>query len=422
MLVDRLARDGMEATVATPRARWLDRQVAGMTLILAGTAADSAAGWLVLTQSDARGLLVHILAILSWSLGMGLIHPLTAPAPPSEVDGAESSRPAQTAPRPPSWTSGGMAPEINERTLVALMLGLALLPGMAPLGWLLGLSVGAAYRLIQRVIAGSAVPTLAAAQDAPSPPTPILPLSVVEQLIRTGVEPLVNVVSDPSVEMRRGAIAILGKQSGPEAVELLRRFLTDEHADVRLDASVTLSRLEAHAAQAVNEASEQRAMDYAAARRYAGACFEYASSGLLDAVSARFYFTEACAALREYLAHESEDTKGWIALARVLQILGEAEEALAALERARALAPESSEAYVLSLEIAFHERAWTTLRALACEAQASLAISDPVAIAARWWSEPVGELDAIEIPTSGSEDAAELAARGWPLLVNLDTL
>ncbi len=426
MLVGRLAHDGAEAAVAAPRARRLERQVAGAALILAGTAADIAAAWLALAQSDARGLLAHILAIVIWSLGMGILRPPAASAPPNAPNAPNETvaapRQGQTMWRLPTWLGGGVTREINEWTLLALLLGLALLPGMAPVGWLLGVSVGAAYRYILRGKASPAGLAVATVQDAPAPPIPISPLSLSEQLVRAGVEPIVDVVLDASVDTRRGAIAILGKQSGPAAVELLRRFLTDEHADVRLDAAVTLARLETHAARAVNEAAEQHAADPAAARRFADACCEYARSGFLDDLSARFYFTEARDALREYLARESEDAGGWIALARVLRSLGETTDALTVLERARSLAPASSEAHLLSIEIAFHERAWTTLRALVREAQESLAVSDPVVIAARWWAEPEDERHEIEIPTSESPGVTELAPVGRPLSDDLHDL
>jgi tetratricopeptide (TPR) repeat protein len=401
MLVGRLSREGADTTVTTSRARWLDRQAVGTLLILAGVISDSTAGWLALAKADLRSIPLHVLAIAVWALGLGIVHRATVPS--RQAGSGDDATRAVVPGLLMRLLSGGLVPEINGWTVAALLLGLFLFPGMAPLGWCLGIGLTWMYRQVWTSSVATMDSALPAGDEtARSLPTtaPLLPS---ELLMRASAEPLVDVIDHPSVDVRRGAVAILGKQSGPEAVYLLTRFLTDEHADVRLDASVTLARLESHLTEAVDEAADRYATDPAAARTYAERCCEYSRSGLLDQISARFYLTEARTALRRHLAREAEDVDAWTALARVHRDLGDLHEALVALDHARALAPGSAEAHLLAMQVAYELHSWAKLEALARTALELPNAQLEVREAARWWAATAEESEAIEDPAMVQE-------------------
>jgi tetratricopeptide (TPR) repeat protein len=190
---------------------------------------------------------------------------------------------------------------------------------------------------------------------------------------------------------------------------MLRHLLTDSHADVRLDASVTLARLEAKFGRAVNDATTMRSSSSSALKAYATLCFDYACSGLLDPVSSRFYLTEAREALHAYLTHDPESAETWVMLARLHANLGEMTEAMRAIDQAISLSGPSTDVFLLGMEIAFHERQWEKLIGLASHMhQEPLEIDERWRIARLWAAIPVESRNTRQLGTKRSTTAGTL--------------
>jgi tetratricopeptide (TPR) repeat protein len=207
-----------------------------------------------------------------------------------------------------------------------------------------------------------------------------------EQSGGVGAEPLVDAIHDPDSELRRGAIAALGKHGDRNAVRLIRSMLKDPNPDVRSDASVALARLESTFGRAISEAEALSRLDQAAAKDYADLCYQYATSDLLDVTSNHLYLVKAKIALRECLAYRPDNVDAWVLMARIHSALAEMAEAMTAVQRALALDTQTQEISLLGAEIAFRQQDWATLRALAIRACTTLQRQDERYEIMRWWA------------------------------------
>jgi tetratricopeptide (TPR) repeat protein len=196
----------------------------------------------------------------------------------------------------------------------------------------------------------------------------------VDPLRELQIQPLVDILRQPNSELKRAAIAALGRRGSREAMRLVRGALTDPDPDVRSDAAVTLSRLEDDFNRALSQAAAQGLDSPHGAKRYADLCYRYATSELLDAATSRYYLTQARDTLRRITALQPERADVWIDLARVHHDLGEAAAAWQALDRAQTLHPHQVAGYLLGMELAFEARDWDRLAAYA--QQGGLAAGD----------------------------------------------
>jgi hypothetical protein len=343
------------------------RRPYGVLLVVLGLLADSSAGLMILVNQDGRGLLVHVPAALGWALGISVLNgrlPWRAPAAQAE----------------PAY--------LNRWLLTSVLLGLVLFPGLGPLGCTVGFGLS---HLLDR---GSQqdpgvgdhleAPDLAVRRDQRGDP-----------LRDLQIQPLVDILRQPNSELKRAAIAMLGRQGSHEAMRLVRGSLADPDPDVRSDAAVTLSRFEDNVTRALSQAVAQGLESPHSAKRYADLCYRYATSDLLDAATSRYYLTQARDTLRRITALRREQADVWLDLARVHYRLGEEAAAWQALDRARTLHPANVASYLLGMEMAFDARDWDRLAAYAHQGRLASAHQGWLAAGdehedrelLRWWSQ-----------------------------------
>jgi hypothetical protein len=362
----------------------------GVLLVVLGVLADSSAGLMLLVNHDGRGLLVHVPAALGWALGISVLNgrlPWRAPVgacgirPLAQVgDGAADQR----LTRPPVQADPAY---LNRWLLTCVLLGLVLFPGLGPLGCTVGF--GLSHLLDHGPQQDPGV------GDQREAPDLVVRLDQrVEPLRDLQIQPLVDILRQPNSELKRAAIAMLGRRGSHEAMRLVRVALTDPDPDVRSDAAVTLSRFEDNVNRALSQAVAQGLDSPHSAERYADLCYRYATGDLLDAATSRYYLTQARDTLRRLTALRPERAEVWLDLARVHHHLGEEAAAWQALDRARSLHPANVASYLLGMEMAFEARDWDRLAAnahqgwLAYAHQGWLAAGDEhdERELVRWWS------------------------------------
>jgi tetratricopeptide (TPR) repeat protein len=356
-----------------------------------GVLADSSAGLMILVHQDGWGLLVHVPATLGWALGISVLNgrlPWRAPGGASGIrplapvgDGAADQR----LKRPLVQADPAY---LNKWLLTSVLLGLVLFPGLGPLGCTVGF--GLSHLLDQGPQQDPGV------GDQPeAPDLAMRPDQRVDPLRDLQIQPLVDILRQPNSDLKRAAIAMLGRRGSHEAMRLLRRALTDPDPDVRSDAAVTLSCLEDTVNRALSQAVAQGLDSPHSAKRYADLCYRYATGDLLDAATSRYYLTQARDTLRRLTALRPERAEVWIDLARVHYHLGEEAAAWQALDRARTLHPAHVASYLLGMEMAFGARDWDRLAAYAHQGwlaayahQGWLAAGEEheVRELLRWWS------------------------------------
>nr|WP_239057205.1 HEAT repeat domain-containing protein [Desulfovibrio sp. JC010] len=110
-----------------------------------------------------------------------------------------------------------------------------------------------------------------------------LPTDITEFLYdEVDVHPIADILAGDDMEMKRGAVNLLRRIGSAEAVNLLRKSLSDESAEVRFYAHTALTRLEEDYAEAVDKA-RFRAERYDSAQAHAELASvyrNYARSGL----------------------------------------------------------------------------------------------------------------------------------------------
>jgi hypothetical protein len=334
------------------------RRGGGAILILSGLVADGFAAWFFLTEGIVEGCLVHLHAVLCWTLGLALLLPSRERGAEQPVRRATSrgGRGSVVAARSKTADEKSLAllPGIDGRLVAAFVLALALFPLAGMLGW------GLAFVLTPLLRGqGTAENDLAELEAEAWRDDPVL----VRQ-----IEPLVDRLRDPDLDQRRAVIAALGRNATGDAVRLLRGLLNDPHPDMRSDASVMLARIEDRLERRVEqgmERVEELPGDADAHADLASAYATYARSGLLDEASARYALGQAEAALGHAAARSPEGTERWLALARIRRELGDTEGALQALHEVALREPTNPERMLLNMEIAFDRRDWSELATLA---------------------------------------------------------
>ena len=388
----------------------------GVLLVVLGLLADSSAGLMILVHQDGRGLLVHVPAVLSWALGISLLNgrlPWRAPGLGFDVRSlACGSSPAHTpqaehrTPNAARHAAHADPAYLNRWLLTSVLLGLLLFPGLGPLGCTVGFGLS---RLLSQ--GPQEDPGAGDHLEAPAPDLAGRRSlrDAVDPLRDLQIQPLVDILRQPNSELKRAAIAMLGRRDSHEAMRLVREALTDPDPDVRSDAAVTLSRFEDNVNRALNQAVAQGLESPHSAERYADLCYRHATSDLLDAATSRYYLTQARDTLRQITALRPKRADVWLDLARVHYHLGEEAAAWQALDRARTLHPANVASYLLAMELAFDARDWGRLAAYA--QQGWLATAHQGWLAAgdehedrelvRWWShaQPLSARKADRRPT-----------------------
>ena len=323
----------------------------GNVLFTLGLLGESAIGVFLLVGAGMQILLLHIPAVLLWALGVNLVG-------------------KQHVPEEQVIRIGRM--RMHKWSIAALLLSWCTFPGFGPLTYSIALFIG---RFLHQ---GATIETPGVTTSAHEIPPPL----------DLEVQPLIDVLHTSDLEMKRAAVAALGRQVNPGAMQLLRQLLSDAQPELRSDASIALTRLEEELAGALNAALELwkvNPADKERALNLADQYYEYACSHVLDEMSQHCYFAKARDVLQQCITQGSMNADLWLKLARIRQHLGETTQALQDVRTALQLQPHSAEAYLLAMELAFCLHAWEILISLAREGLRTLPSTSETRKTLQWW-------------------------------------
>ena len=305
----------------------------GSVLLALGFIGDVVIGMLFLLEANPQLFLLHLPFVFIWAWGINII----------VNQGLQGEQIAHIG-----------RINVNGWGVAALLLGLCALPGFGSLTFNVVLSIASFMR--QRTT-----------REMPVETVPTLEISTALDL---EIQPLVDVLHNTDLETRRAAVAALGRHANPGSIRLLRQLLSDPQAEIRSDASIALTRIESELSCALNASLEQWTADPADSEftlTLADQYYQYACSNVLDEVSRHLYLVKARNLVQQIISQDNMGAELWIQLARIRQLLGEAKDALQDARTALHLQPDSQEAYLLAMELAFCLHAWDTLISLASE-------------------------------------------------------
>lgn len=320
-------------------------------LFALGLVGDSAIGLLLLAGARPQLLLLHIPVVLLWALGVNLI----------DTQGSQQEQTIRIG-----------RIHLNRWGAAALLLSWCTFPGFGPLAYSIALFIAKFLRpraTIEMPDATTSTPEIASPLDLE-------------------VQPLIEVLAEAGLEKKRTTVAVLRRQANPETIQLLRQLLSDSQAEIRSDASIALTCLEDKFASALNASLEQWTADPTNrehALNLADQYYHYACSNLLDEGSQHFYLAKAHDLLQQFITQDSMNAELCIRLARIHQRLGETTEALQDVRTALQLQPNSSEAHLLGMEIAFSLHAWDIFISLARQALPPLPAASEARVSLQWW-------------------------------------
>ena len=359
---------------------WGDRSLRySLALVTAGLAADGVAGWEILRGEVLSGLLLHLPAVMVWTLG---ICRLQGQTPQGLTEGSAAAvRPVRTAPT--RWPRAGFG-AWNGWTLTGAVLTLVLFPGPGALGCSVGFAIA---RLLHK--REGPHPRDAGKEDyAARRPTAKW---ATNPLIDLQVQPLAEILYEPDVQFRRAAVGMLCRQARPQAIPVLRRLLTDADPDVQTLAVAGMSRLQDDLSRALDQAAAQVANDPSSAESHADLAriyreYAFAYSGEDQGTPLRDCLLQARAAIHKAIAIEGARPDLWLDLARVEHDLGSGRAAWQAVGCAIELRPDGVEGTLLGMEWAFEEANFEIVRALARQSKHA-SIDDPeTQMLLRWWA------------------------------------
>jgi tetratricopeptide (TPR) repeat protein len=321
----------------------------GWLFSLSGLCGECVSGMLLFQRAGLWLLALHILAVFLWALGINLLY----------HQGALPHR------SPASWSAF-----VNKWGAGALLLGLFTFPGSGMLAYSAAL-VGAIF-LRRRM--GT-----------------VWERDVSEHrgVLEATVQPGVDLLQDTDLEAKRLAVATLRRRGTPEAMQMLRQLLLDQHADVRTDASIALTYLEERLSRSLNESFRQwkeKSSERERILNLADHYSQYAESNVLDKASQQFYLAKAYDLFQRVTTQGGMGSDHWLKLARVCQRLGKLEEALRAVRVVLRLDAQMSDAYSLAMELAFRLRNWDSLVAFARTGVDALPATSESSEAFQWWA------------------------------------
>jgi len=171
------------------------------------------------------------------------------------------------------------------------------------------------------------------------------------------ISPLVDVLAEEDVRLRRGAINIMNRLPRKDAVKLLMTSLKDRSVENRFYAASELSRIETElndnivlAKKDVERTPESSAAHLSLANSYS----EYYECGILDEITAGYYLDLALEEYYKVLAMEGEDIKVLNYLANLEIHKKEYDKALAKFKRVCEMDPDNVYANVGIIQI-FYE-------------------------------------------------------------------
>jgi HEAT repeats len=326
----------------------------GAVLFALGLVGDGCIGIFFLKTSDIRLLLLHGPLVFIWVLGIACI---------TRRD-----------------MNGGTAFLVSASIVAPLILGLFTFPGFGPVTYSLALVL---TRFLHHQVAEGAM-------DDPEQSLGTMTQSLKKSRpLDLAIEPLVDVLHDVDMEMRRTAITVLSRSATPGAIQLLRQLLSDPQLEIRSDASIALTRIDDELSGNLNAALEQCTVaptDTRCLLNLVQQYCAYADSKLLDEINERVYLEKARDLLEQVIDQGHRDAEQVMLLARIRQRLGEMTRALRDVDVAHQLAPQAPEAYMLAMELAFRLHSWDQLIALAREAIGVLPGDAERQTSLRWWA------------------------------------
>lgn len=123
-----------------------------------------------------------------------------------------------------------------------------------------------------------------------------LPEGEKEILEEVELIPLKEIMEGDNVELKRGAILILSRIGRRQAIEILRKALTDEDREIRYYASHSLSEIEREYSEKIfnlKKEMEREGKTYEKTINYVTLCKEYVDSGILDPTMEEFFLDSA---------------------------------------------------------------------------------------------------------------------------------
>lgn len=218
------------------------------------------------------------------------------------------------------------------------------------------------------------------------------------------VEPLIDMLDTPDVELKRAVIDAMAKRRSAKMVACIQSCLTDPRPEIYQYAMAKLGKLQEEFTRDVGAATAavQAAPDAVEPHyRLAALYEEYLASGLVDETLVAFYRGLLEKEYRAVLARSPHDTAATLALGRVLLEMEQIDEAalhfLAVLDRD----PDNIEARIQMVAVQYAKRAWGSMqrelgRVLALGATRTQSQSDILQLA-QWLR---GEALAAELPPS----------------------
>ncbi|TVM19246.1 hypothetical protein DPQ33_02485 [Oceanidesulfovibrio indonesiensis] len=289
------------------------------------------------------------------------------------------------------WLAAPSVGEDEEQTHASYRLAAVLaffLPGLGAPG-----ALGAALGQVVMRPRGLACdfeqrPLLAEEEQRPAAPDSLFRFLLDE----LSTEPIADIVCCQDSQLKRGAIKLLRERGGPEAVQLIQRFMHDTDAEVRLYAHTALVRMQEQMSDRI-DAAERKAEtgDIEALLSLAQHYRAYAESGLPDDILAGYYMNQACSALQRAHKKAPDDTGLLLRLGEALLDAGRYAEARESLERATRDPALSLEAHLLLCRLHYECR---DLAALAKQAHVMRSLGSPLSEDAdkialfRFWSHP----------------------------------
>ncbi len=157
-------------------------------------------------------------------------------------------------------------------------------------------------------------------------------------------QPLVDIIADADPPALRAAIERLSLHNDPHTIQTLRGFLSSEEDAVRLQASASLSRIEARLNDAVFHAKERADLDPTATRRIelAESYRRLCQSGLLDDMTRRHYLQRACEQYEAVLETNGQYLEAVTGYAQILIERGNEDRAVEVLEPAVEQRPDDA--------------------------------------------------------------------------------
>ena len=170
------------------------------------------------------------------------------------------------------------------------------------------------------------------------------------------ISPLVDVLGEDDVQMRRGAINIMKHLPKEDAVRLLKHSLNDKNVEIRFFAAAELSRIETEMNDNIVMAEEEirRHPDSADSHlSLANSYSEYFESGILDEVTANYYQELAIKEYYNVLELGGEDVGILNYIAKLEVLNGELDKAMEKFKKVCELDPENIFANVGIIQISY---------------------------------------------------------------------